>query len=95
MMSKYLSSKDLLFIVSVSLGLGALFALSQLGNWLTGFLGFSLLLFLGLLALVSSVRWASGGKTLAWIVGLAFVLRLAGGVATYMLLPIYGYERCR
>ena len=47
MKSKYLSLKDLLFVLPVALGLGALFALSQPGNWLTGFLGFSLLLFLG------------------------------------------------
>src|SRR5688572_27623815 len=92
MRSKYLSWKDLLFVLPVAFGLGALFALSQTGNWLTGFLGFSLLLFLGLLALVGSIQWASGGKILAWIVGLAFILRLAGGVATYMLLPIYGYS---
>jgi len=92
MKSKYLSLKDLLFVLPVAFGLGGLFAFIHTGNWLTGFLGFSLLLFLGLLALVSSVRWISGGKTLAWIVGLAFVLRLAGGVGTYMLLPIYGYS---
>jgi hypothetical protein len=91
MKSKYPALKDLVYIVLVSLGLGALLALSQAGNWLIGFLGFSVLLFLGLSALVLSVRWASGGKLLAWIVGLAFVLRLAGGVATYLLLPIYGY----
>jgi len=92
MKSKYLSWKDLLIVLPVAFGLGALFALSQLGNWLTGFLGFSVLLVLGLLSLVSSVHWASGGKTLAWIVGLAFILRLGGGVATYMLLPLYGYS---
>jgi len=92
MKSKYLSRKDLLLVLPVAFGLGALFALSQLGNWLTGFLGFSVLLFLGLLSLVSSVRWASGGNTLVWIVGLAFILRLGGGVATYMLLPLYGYS---
>ena len=92
MKSKYLSRKDLLLVLPVAFGLGALFALSQLGNWLTGFLGFSVLLFLGLLSLVSSVHWASGGKTLAWIVGLAFILRLGGGVATYILLPLYGYS---
>src|SRR5215216_5211643 len=89
MKSKYLSLKDLLFVSLISLGLGILFALSQPGNWL---IGFSLLLFLGLLSLVLSVRWASGGKILAWIVGLALVFRLAGGFATYMLLPIYGYN---
>ena len=55
-------------------------------------MGFSLLLLLGVLSLVWSVRWASGGKTLAWIVGLAFILRLGSGVATYTLLPIYGYD---
>ena len=92
MRSKNLPSKDLLFVLPISLGLGALFAFGQTGNWLTGFLSFSLLLFLGLLSLVSSVRWASGGKTLAWIVGLAFILRLAGGVATYVMLPLYGYD---
>ena len=92
MRSKNLPSKDLLFVLPISLGLGALFAFGQTGNWLTGFLSFSLLLFLGLLSLVSSVRWASGGKTLAWIVGLAFILRLAGGVATYIMLPLYGYD---
>jgi len=92
MKSKNLSLKDLLFVVPTSLGLGLLLSLSQSGNWLTGFLGFSILLFLGLLALVSSVRWAFGGKALVWIVGLTFILRLAGGVAIYLLLPIYGYS---
>ena len=62
MKSKYLSWKDLLIVLPVAFGLGALFALSQLGNWLTGFLGFSVLLVLGLLSLVSSVRWASAAK---------------------------------
>jgi hypothetical protein len=84
--------KDLLLILPISVGLGWLLAFFQGENWLPGFLGFSLLLLLGLLSLVISVRWASAGKTLAWIVVLAFALRLAGGVATYMLLPIYGYE---
>jgi hypothetical protein len=92
MKSKYLSWKDLLLVLPVAFGLGAVFALSQPGNWLTSFLGFSVLLVLGLLSLVSSVRWASGGKTLAWIVGLAFILRIGGGVATYMWLPLYGYS---
>jgi len=92
MSSKYLSWKDLLLVLPISPGLGALLAFSQTGNWLTGFLSFSLLLFPGLLSLVASVRWASGGKTLAWIVGLAFILRLAGGVATYIMLPLHGYD---
>ena len=92
MRSKYLSSKDLLLILPVSLGLGALLAFCQRGAWLPGFLGFSILLVLGLLALVSSVRWASVGRTLAWVVGLAFFLRFTGGVATYLILPIYGYD---
>jgi len=30
-------------------------------------------------------------RTLGWIITLAFALRLAGGVAAYMLLPVYGY----
>ena len=92
MKSKYLSSKDLLFIMPISLGLAALLSFFEGDNWLSGFIGFSFLLFLGLLSLVISVRWASGGRTLAWIVALAFALRLAGGIATYMLLPTHGYE---
>jgi len=31
-------------------------------------------------------------KILSWIVALAFALRLAGGVAAYVLLPVYGYS---
>jgi hypothetical protein len=40
---------------------------------------------------VQAGRSRSGGRTLAWIVALAFALRLAGGVAANVLLPVYGY----
>ncbi|HQN45056.1 MAG TPA: hypothetical protein PLA25_13040 [Anaerolineaceae bacterium] len=35
-------------------------------------------------------RWAGGRRSLAWILILAFVLRLGVGIALHLLLPIYG-----
>jgi len=35
---------------------------------------------------------ASAGKTLAWMVALAFALRFVGGVTTYLVLPIDGFD---
>lgn len=76
----------------MSLAVGAGLASIQPGNWFIGWLGFSFLLFLSCFLLSSSVRWAGSGKALIWMVVLAFVLRLAGGVATYLLLPVLGYD---
>jgi hypothetical protein len=83
--------RDLLWILPLSLGLGAVLSFLQPGNWLVGWLGFSVLFFLCLWLLTLSTRWADGGKTLAWMVALAFALRFVGGVATYLLLPVDGY----
>lgn len=84
--------RDLLWSIPLSLTVGAGLASIQPGNWFIGWLGFSFLFFLSLFLLSSSVRWARGGKALAWMVVLAFVLRFAGGVATYLLLPVLGYD---
>ena len=58
-------------------------------------LGFTFLVLLSLSLLTPSTRWAGGGRVLAWIVALAFALRLAGGVAAHELLPVYGYADSR
>jgi len=50
------------------------------------------LLFGGLAALVAATRWANDGRTLVWIVALAFISRLAVGAATYLALPVDGYD---
>jgi hypothetical protein len=89
---KNLGKRDFLWIVPSALGLGAIVASFQPGGWLIGWLGFSFLLLLSLAILLISIRWAGGGKTLAWMAALAFVLRVAGGVGTYVTLPILGYE---
>jgi len=91
MRNKYLFPKDLLWTIPASLLLGAWLASVQDGKWWVGWLGFFVLLLGGSSALVAATRWASAGKTLAWIVALAFILRFAGGVATYLILPIHGY----
>ncbi len=86
------SKPDLYWILPVSLGLGAGLSSLQPGNWLIGWLGFSLLAFVCFSLLTFSTKWAGGGKQLAWMVALAFVLRFAGGVATYVALPVNGYS---
>lgn len=88
---KNLNQRNFLWMIPLSLGLGALLASLQTGNWFIGLLAFSFLFLLSISALVLSTRWAGGGKILAWMVALAFALRFVGGVATYFALPVYGY----
>lgn len=92
MKTKYLFPKDLLWTIPASFLLGAWLASIQSGTWWIGWLGFSALMVGGFSALIASTRWASPSKTLAWIVALAFILRFATGVATYLILPVNGYE---
>jgi len=92
MKAKYLFPKDLLWSIPISLLLGAGLASIQEGAWWIGWMGFSALLIGGLSTLVAAARWASPEKTLALIVGLAFIFRFAGGVATYLILPVYGHD---
>ncbi len=88
---KNLNQRDFLWMIPLSLGLGAILASFQAGSWFTGLAAFSFLFLLSFSLLTLSTKWAGGGKTLAWMVALAFVLRLAGGVAVYLALPVYGY----
>jgi len=89
---KIFNQRDFLWILPLSLGVGAVLSFLQAGNWLIGWLGFSFLFLLAFLFLTLSTKWAGGGKTLAWMVALAFTLRFAGGVATYLILPINGFD---
>ena len=84
--------RKLLWIIPVSLGLGAILSFIQPGNWLNGWLAFSILLFLALLLFVYLHRWAGGGRALAWMITLSFTLRLVTGVGIYLALPIDGYD---
>ena len=89
---KNFNQRDFIWILPLSLGLGAVLSFLQAGSWLVGWLGFSFLFLLTFSLLTLSTRWAGGGKTLAWMVALAFALRFAGGVATYLILPINGFK---
>ena len=100
---KIFNQRDLLWILPLALGLGAILSFLQPGGWLIGWFGFFLLFFLSLFLLTLSTKWAAGasglpheplnsGKTLARMVALAFALRFAGGVATYLVLPINGFS---
>ncbi|HEY6074254.1 MAG TPA: glycosyltransferase family 39 protein, partial [Anaerolineales bacterium] len=85
-------SRQFIWIISLSLLLGALLSFLQGGSWLVGWLSFSFLLFLSITLLVLSTRWAGAGRVLSWMVALAFALRLGGGVVTYLLLPVAGFN---
>ena len=82
-----LNKADFLWILPLSLLLGAALSSLQGGGWL----GFSFLFLLSLTLLKISHSWSGGGRTMGWIIALAFILRLAGGVAAYTLLPVFGY----
>ena len=89
---KNFNQRDFIWILPLSLSLGAVLSALQPGNWLIGWLGFSFLLLLSFSLLTLSIKWAGGGNTLAWMVALAFALRLVGGVATYLALPLNGFD---
>ncbi|MEB2333988.1 MAG: hypothetical protein OZ914_06710 [Anaerolineaceae bacterium] len=78
---------DFLWIFSLSVLLSGLLAFLQRGGWL----GFFVLSLPALTILRVSSAWSNGGRKLALIVALAFLVRLTFGAATYILLPIYGY----
>lgn len=92
MKQKYFTAKDLLYIVPVSLVLGAGLAFIQPGAWWIGFSSFSILFLLSFSLLKFFFSWSNGGRTLAWIIALAFFLRFGVGVALHVSLPVYGYE---
>jgi hypothetical protein len=70
---------------------GAVLSFLQPGNWLIGWLAFSFLFsFFWLFTRLH--RWAGGGRALAWMIALAFALRLLTGVGVYLALPVDGYE---
>jgi len=83
--------KDFIYILPISLAFSAWFASVQAGSWGIGFASFSFLFLLSFSLLKLSINWVGGGKTIAWIIVLAFALRLHVGVGLHLGLPIYGY----
>src|SRR5689334_17708266 len=92
MKASYITLKDFFTIVATSLALGAIFASIEDGNWLLGFLSFSFLFLLFIVLLRIAHNWSGGGKTLGFIIALAFLLRLAVGVTLHLALPFYGHS---
>jgi len=86
-----LKKNDLLWIVPLALVLGVGLSSLQPGNWLIGFASFSFILLLSFSLFTLSLRWASAGKTLAYILAFTFALRFLVGVSLYVFLPIYGH----
>src|SRR5258706_5896396 len=87
-----LKKTDLFWILPLAIVLGAGLSSLQSGNWLIGFISFSIILFLSLSLFTIALRWAGAGKTLLYILALTFALRLLVGVALYVFLPVYGYD---
>ncbi len=91
-MKIHIPAKYWIVLTLTSIVAGAGLAAVQPGPWWIGWLGFSALFLLGLAALVSVWLWAGGGNILAWMIGLALLLRLAAGIAAYIALPVNGYD---
>lgn len=91
MKANHLTAKDFLYIVPVSVALGAWLASMQEGIWLFGFLSFSFLFLLATVFLKISYAWSNGGRALAVMIALAFLVRLAVGLTLHVALPLYGH----
>src|SRR5688572_22075654 len=87
-----LKKTDLLWAFSSCPLFGAILSSLQPGNWLLGFISFSFLFLLSFTLLPLFVKWANTGRTLAWIVAIAFALRLLVSLSLYFGLPVFGYE---
>jgi hypothetical protein len=87
-----LSRRDILWSLPVSFAFGAVLSSLQDGDWRIGWLAFSLFLLISISFLIIAIRWSAGGRALAWMVALAFILRLSAGVSTLLLLPVDGYD---
>ena len=83
---------DFYWILPAALALGAIMALVSPGAFLPGWLAFSALSLLSLVALKASHRLTGSAKSLGWILALAFALRLGLGVGASLLEPRIGYD---
>lgn len=85
--------KRLIFSLLSALLIGALVSALSIGtDFWRGWLAAGLLAFVCVLALVGAWRWAGGGRALAWMVALAFVLRLGVGMGASLAVQVYGYD---
>ena len=92
MKEKSITVKDHIYLVPVAILLGAVLASLQKGTWLFGFISFSFLFLLFFSILTIAFRWTGAGRTLGYIIALAFFLRLAVGLTLHLALPVYGHN---
>ena len=86
------SLRDLLWILPSSLVLGLALSLLGPGVWWIGWLAYSILLVLGLLALLALWRSTGSPRALGWMLLLSLVLRLGIGIFFSYVLPVFGND---
>jgi hypothetical protein len=86
------SLRDLLWILPSSLVLGLVLSISGPETCWLGWLAYSILLVLGLLALSALWRSADSSRALGWMLVLSLVLRLGSGIFFSLVLPVYGND---
>lgn len=70
----------------------AMTALGPGGFTLAGLAGAGVLLWAALFGLLVLWRWTGGRRMLAWMIGLAFCLRLGLGIGLSLALPVFGHD---
>ena len=86
------SLHDLFWILPASFGLGLVLGFFSPGIWWIGWLAYSILLALGLMALSAIWRSTGSQRALGWMLLLSLVLRLGAGIFFSLVLPIYGND---
>jgi hypothetical protein len=86
------SLRDLLWILPSSFVLGLALSLLSPGTWWIGWLAYSILFILGLLALSALWRSAGSPRALGWMLILSLVLRIGTGIFFSYALPVYGND---
>ncbi len=86
------SLRDLLWISPASIVVGLVLGLFSPGIWWIGWLGYSVLLILGLLGISALWRSAGAPSALGWMLGVSLVLRIGIGVFFSAVLPLYGND---
>ncbi len=80
------------FSLIFAIALAALLSALSPGDFWPGWLAYAVIFAPGGMALTAACRWAGGGKSLAWMLALAFLLRLAVGLVFTLWLPTAGYD---
>jgi hypothetical protein len=83
---------DLTWILPASIGLGLILSLLGPGTWWIGWLAFTFVFTLGLLALTALWRSAGVSRNLFLMLMVAVILRLGLGIAFSTILPVYGND---